>query len=283
MKKWRFPAWLLAAALALGGCGSLNDMGPPGGILDDGPSSAPQRSASVPAARPSRSAGESSAAPSVRSVAPPAAPSSQSAAASSQAPSSSEPQSIGLWELVDAEQVVPETYKAGDDKDSREYTFEYTEGKITCTLERLVYVAAGKPYEEEEIVTSGGWTMPPEEAYLPEEAVKITLSAAVVNFKRQNPVESGRNGTNQAGVTVWAYIDAADAPFGDARGNILTSADGRSDCRATINSGKIDVASATLGVRSKFGPGKPGERKAVIGAAYNQGRVGGIKYIFQIP
>jgi hypothetical protein len=42
MKKWRFPAWLLAAALALGGCGSLNDMGPPGGILDDGPSSAPK-------------------------------------------------------------------------------------------------------------------------------------------------------------------------------------------------------------------------------------------------
>ena len=189
---------------------------------------------------------------------------------------------IGYWELVETIRVIPETYKTGDDKDNREYTFEYTEGMILCNYTRTVYDGIKKTYLNEEIITQGGWKQLVEDgAYLPDENVRLELTASVNGFQRLTPVDSGGNGTNVTGVSVWSYLGNENTPFGNASTNILESIDGKSVCRAGINDGIISLASSKLEVSGKLGTGQEGEQRILFVVVSNQGRIGGIKYIFK--
>jgi hypothetical protein len=188
----------------------------------------------------------------------------------------------GYWELVETQEVIPQEYKIGDDKDNRTYTFEYSKGSIGCNYTRVVYDGIKKTYLTELIDTSGGWSMAIDDnAYLPDEKVKLTLTADIDHFQRLTTVESGGTGTNQSGVAVWAYIGNIRTPFGNATSGVLESVDGESVCRATINEGKITLASATLEVSGVFGQGTDKEQKVLFVVVSNQGRVGGVKYIYE--
>ncbi|MBV1757799.1 MAG: hypothetical protein KMY55_08140 [Dethiosulfatibacter sp.] len=194
----------------------------------------------------------------------------------------SQPVLKGYWELVKTEEVIPSEYSTGDDKDSRKYTFEYSEGSIGCNYTRVVYDGIKKTYLTELIDTSGGWSMViDDDAYLPEEKVKINLNATIDHFQRLTAAESGGTGTNENGVAVWAYIGNEKTPFGNATSGILESIDGASVCRATISGGKIIVPSATMEVTGTFGEGKNQEQKVLFVVVSNQGRVGGIKYTYE--
>lgn len=196
--------------------------------------------------------------------------------------SASQPAIRGYWELVETEEVIPQEYKVGDDKDNRTYTFEYSEGSIGCSYTRVVYDGIKKTYLTELIDTSGGWSMAiDDDAYLPDEKVKLTLTADIDHFQRLTTAESGGTGTNQIGVAVWAYIGNIRTPFGNATSGVLESVDGESVCRATISGGKITVPSATLEVSGVFGQGKDKEQKVLFVVVSNQGRVGGVKYIYE--
>jgi hypothetical protein len=196
--------------------------------------------------------------------------------------SPSQPAIRGYWELVETEEVIPQEYKVGDDKDNRTYTFEYSEGSIGCNYTRVVYDGIKKTYLTELIDTSGGWSMAiDDDAYLPDEKVKLTLTADIDHFQRLTTVESGGSGTNQSGVAVWAYIGNIRTPFGNATSGVLESVDGESVCSATINEGKITLASATLEVSGAFGQGTDKEQKVLFVVVSNQGRVGGVKYIYE--
>lgn len=193
-----------------------------------------------------------------------------------------QPVTKGYWELIKTEEVIPNTYKAGDDKDSREYTFEYANGSIGCNYTRMAYDGIKKTYLNEMIDTSGGWSMSnDDDAYLPGEKVKLMLAGNIDHFQRLTPHESGGAGTNTTGVAVWAYIGNTRTPFGNATSGVLESTDGKSVCRATISDGKINVSSATLEVSGVFGSGKDKEQKVLFVVVSNQGRIGGIKYIYE--
>ncbi len=188
----------------------------------------------------------------------------------------------GFWELIRTESVIPQEYQSGDDKDNRRYTFEYADGSIGCKYTRVAYDGIKKVYLTELIDTSGGWSVALDDgAYLPNEKVKLTLNASIDHFQRLTPVESGGGGTNQSGVAVWAYIGNITTPFGNATAGVLESVDGDSVCRATISEGKIILSSATLEVSGVFGPGKDKEQKVLFVVVSNQGRIGGVKYIYE--
>ncbi|MBN2827400.1 MAG: hypothetical protein JXQ26_05400, partial [Tissierellales bacterium] len=188
----------------------------------------------------------------------------------------------GYWELVETEEVIPQEYTTGDDKDTRKYTFEYSDGTISCNYTRIVYDGIKKTYLTELIDTSGGWSLAiDDDAYLPDEKVKLTLNANIDHFQRLTTPESGGSGTNQTGVAVWAYIGNINTPFGNATSGVLESHEGDSTCRATISEGKIALASVTLEVSSVFGLGKNNEQKVLFVVVSNQGRIGGIKYIYE--
>ncbi len=194
----------------------------------------------------------------------------------------SQPVLKGYWELVNTEEVIPSEYLTGDDKDNRKYTFEYSEGSIGCNYTRVAYDGIKKINLTELIDTSGGWSMViDDDAYLPEEKVKINLNATIDHFQRLTAAESGGTGTNENGVAVWAYIGNEKTPFGNATSGILESIDGASVCRATISGGKIIVPSATMEVTGTFGEGKNQEQKVLFVVVSNQGRVGGIKYTYE--
>lgn len=196
--------------------------------------------------------------------------------------SPSQPAIRGYWELVKTEEVIPQEYSVGDDKDNRKYTFEYSDGSIGCNYTRVVYDGIKKTYLSELIDTSGGWSMASDDgAYLPEEKVKINLTATIDHFQRLTTVESGGTGTNEIGVAVWAYIGNDRTPFGNATSGVLESVDDKSVCRATISEGKIAIASDTLEVGGTFGEGKNQEQKVLFVVVSNQGRVGGIKYTYE--
>lgn len=196
--------------------------------------------------------------------------------------SSSQPVMRGYWELVKTKEVIPSEYSIGDDKATRKYTFEYAVGSIGCNYTRVVYDGIKKTYLTELIDTSGGWSMAiDDDAYLPDEKVKLTLTANIDHFQRLTTVESGGTGTNETGVAVWAYIGNERTPFGNATSGVLESVDGKSVCRATISGGKITVASTTLEVSGTFGKGKNQEQKVLFVVVSNQGRVGGIKYTYE--
>lgn len=196
--------------------------------------------------------------------------------------SASQPVMRGYWELVKTEEVIPSEYSTGDDKDSRKYTFEYSEGSIGCNYTRVVYDGIKKTYLTELIDTSGGWSLASDDgAYLPDEKIKITLTASIDHFQRLTTAESGGTGTNENGVAVWAYIGNERTPFGNATSGVLESVDGKSVCRATISGGKITVPSASLEVSGTFGKGKNQEQKVLFVVVSNQGRVGGIKYTYE--
>lgn len=197
-------------------------------------------------------------------------------------PNSEEPLA-GYWELTATEEVIPPTYRVGDDKDSREYTFEYNAGSIACTFERQVYDGLKKTYLDEEIVTSGGWSQPGEDgAYLPDEQIKLTLTASINSFHRLTTPESGGAGTNFTGVKVWAYLGNTNTPFGNATQGVLTNPEsGKSVCSASISNGRIAVQSDALMVGGALGPGQDGEEKVLFIVVSNQGRQGGIKYVFR--
>lgn len=196
--------------------------------------------------------------------------------------SPSQPAIKGYWELVETEEVIPQEYTTGDDKDTRKYTFEYSDGTISCNYTRIVYDGIKKTYLTELIDTSGGWSLAiDDDAYLPDEKVKLTLNANIDHFQRLTTPESGGSGTNQTGVAVWAYIGNINTPFGNATSGVLESHEGDSTCRATISEGKIALASVTLEVSSVFGLGKNNEQKVLFVVVSNQGRIGGIKYIYE--
>ncbi|MDD2459226.1 MAG: hypothetical protein PHQ83_12050, partial [Eubacteriales bacterium] len=192
----------------------------------------------------------------------------------------------GIWELVDLIEVVPSTYEVGDDKDHRLYTFEYSAedaaGSVACEYERKVYDGIKKTYLIETIATSGSWERSStDEAYLPGDAIRVTLQTQIDAFNRLTPVESGGNGTNFTGVAAWAYWGNVTTVFGNTGKDLLTSADGETVCRADIIDGKKAVESATLEVRGEFGEGKKGSQTVLFIVISNQGRVGGVKYVYE--
>ncbi|MDP3387656.1 MAG: hypothetical protein Q8S24_10495 [Eubacteriales bacterium] len=196
--------------------------------------------------------------------------------------SPSQPVLKGYWELVNTEEVIPSEYSTGDDKENRKYTFEYSKGSIGCNYTRVAYDGIKKINLTELIDTSGGWSMViDDDAYGPEEKVKIILTANIDHFQRLTPADSGGGGTNFSGVAVWAYIGNIRTPFGNASSGVLESVDGESVCRATISDGKITVASSTLEVSGTFGEGKNQQQKVLFVVVSNQGRVGGVKYTYK--
>jgi len=192
----------------------------------------------------------------------------------------------GIWELVDTIEVIPSTYEVGDDKDHRLYTFEYSAedaaGSVACEYERKVYDGIKKTYLTETIATSGSWERSStDEAFLPGDTIRVTLQTQIDAFNRLTPVESGGNGTNFTGVAAWAYWGNVTTVFGNTGKDLLTSADGETVCRADIIDGKKAVESATLEVSGEFGEGKKGSQTVLFIVISNQGRVGGVKYVYE--
>jgi hypothetical protein len=197
-------------------------------------------------------------------------------------PEITQPLLKGFWELVDTEEIIPKTYATADDSQRREYTFEYTEGFISCSFEKVVYDGIKKTYLSESIMTSGGWSLLNDDgAFLPDERVKLKLTTNINHFQRLTPASKGGSGTNYTGVAVWAYIGNSRTPFGNATSGVLETSDGESVCRATISDGEITVSTNTIEVVGTFGPGKDKEQRILFVVVSNQGRIGGIKYTFE--
>ncbi|MDD2533097.1 MAG: hypothetical protein PHC86_00135 [Eubacteriales bacterium] len=188
----------------------------------------------------------------------------------------------GYWELIETIEVIPSTHEIGDDSDHRIYTFEYSNGLISCEYERKVYDGIKKSYLTETIATRGGWSLANTDgAFLPGEVVKINLATQIDSFSRLTVVASGGTGTNNSGVSAWAYIGRENTAFGNASSGILESISGESVCRASIIDGEIAIDNATLEVAGSFGPGADEEVKVLFVVISNQGRVGGVKYIYK--
>ncbi|MBN2260586.1 MAG: hypothetical protein JW702_08570 [Clostridiales bacterium] len=188
--------------------------------------------------------------------------------------SNNDQQNMNLWELVSTEEIIPQTYTTGDSNDSRLYTFEYSGNAIDCHYERTVYDGIKKQYLSELIDTSGSWTLSNEDgAFLPEENVTVILGTQISNFERIS--------TNYTGVSSWAYIDEATAAFGNASGTILKSKDGISMSKSEIIDGVITIPSNSLEVTAQMGTGTLGQQKALFVVISNQGKIGGIKYIYE--
>ncbi|NCC77047.1 MAG: hypothetical protein EOM08_11510 [Clostridia bacterium] len=192
----------------------------------------------------------------------------------------------GMWELVETIEVIPSTYEAGDDKDHRLYTFEYSAedatGSVACEYERKVYDGIKKTYLTETIATSGSWQRSStDEAYVPGDTIRLTLQTRIDAFDRLTPAESGGNGTNFTGVAAWAYWGNVTTVFGNTGKDLLSSANGETVCRADIIDGMRAVESATLEVSGEFGEGKKGSQTVLFIVISNQGRVGGVKYLYE--